>query len=52
MVLDDAQARALSGPAAIDGIGPSQGWEAYWKETDARRRSGCSWLGARTERVA
>jgi len=52
MVLEDAQARALTGPAAIDGIGPSESWEAYWKETDAKRRKGCSWLGARAQQVA
>ena len=52
MVLDDEQARALTGPAAIDGIGPSQGWEGYWKETDAKRRAGCAWLGRRAEQAA
>jgi len=52
MVLDETQARALTGPAAIDGIGPREGWEAYWKETDARRRRDCPWLGARAERAA
>jgi phenylpropionate dioxygenase-like ring-hydroxylating dioxygenase large terminal subunit len=52
MVLDETQARALTGPAAIDGIGPREGWEAYWKETDAGRRRDCPWLGARAERAA
>jgi len=52
MVLDDAQARALTGPAAIDGIGPSDDWEAHWKETDARRRKRCPWLGAAAEQAA
>jgi len=52
MVLDDAQARTLSGPAAIDGIGPGGDWEAYWQETDARRRASCPWLGAAAERAA
>ncbi|KPK04520.1 MAG: dioxygenase [Betaproteobacteria bacterium SG8_39] len=52
MVLDDAQARAMTGPAAIDGIGPGDAWEAYWKETDARRRQACSWLGASAEQTA
>jgi len=52
MVLDETQAQALTGPAAIDGIGPRASWEAYWKETDARRRRECPWLGARAERAA
>jgi phthalate 4,5-dioxygenase oxygenase subunit len=52
MVLDDAQARALTGPGAIDGIGPGADWEAYWKETDALRRKGCPWLGAAAEQAA
>jgi len=52
MVLDPKSAPSLTGPAAIDGIGPSEGWEAYWKETDARRRASCPWLGARAERAA
>ena len=43
MVVDDAQARALTGPPAIDGIGPSARVEEYWKETDAARRSKAAW---------
>ncbi len=52
MVLDESQARALTGPAAIDGIGPSEGWETYWKDADAKRRRTCPWLGAGQERAA
>lgn len=52
MVVDESQASALTGPAAIDGIGPSEGWERYWKETDAKRREACPWLGAGQERAA
>jgi phenylpropionate dioxygenase-like ring-hydroxylating dioxygenase large terminal subunit len=52
MVLDESQARALTGPAAIDGIGPSEGWETYWRDTDAKRRQACAWLGANEERAA
>jgi nitrite reductase/ring-hydroxylating ferredoxin subunit len=43
MVVDDAQARALTGPPAIDGIGPSARMEEYWKETDATRRKKAAW---------
>jgi nitrite reductase/ring-hydroxylating ferredoxin subunit len=43
MVVDDAQARALTGPPAIDGIGPTGRMEEYWKETDATRRRKAAW---------
>ena len=36
-----------TGPITVDGMGPTEGWESYWKEFDARRRSGSSWA-ART----
>jgi hypothetical protein len=40
MWLDPARAAAIRGPIAIDGMGPTEGWESYWKDVDARRRSG------------
>jgi phenylpropionate dioxygenase-like ring-hydroxylating dioxygenase large terminal subunit len=43
MMLDGAAAARLTGPAAIDGIGPSEDWQAYWRATDARRREASSW---------
>ena len=43
MWLDPARAAAIRGPIAIDGMGPTEGWESYWKDVDARRRSGSSW---------
>jgi phenylpropionate dioxygenase-like ring-hydroxylating dioxygenase large terminal subunit len=43
MMLDAAQAAALTGPAAIDGIGPTGRMEEYWKDADARRRQQCAW---------
>ena len=43
MVLDDAAAAALTGPAAIDGVGPTLGWQDYWQAADARRRKASSW---------
>ena len=52
MVLDEPQARALSGPAAIDGIGPSESWESYWKDAEVKRRQACPWLGTNKERAA
>jgi phthalate 4,5-dioxygenase oxygenase subunit len=47
MVLDAAAAAAMTGPAAIDGIGPSDGWQAYWQKTDAKRRLASSWGNGR-----
>ena len=43
MCLDPARAASIRGPIAIDGMGPTEGWESYWKDVDARRRSGSSW---------
>jgi phthalate 4,5-dioxygenase oxygenase subunit len=46
MRLDAAAAAAMTGPAAIDGIGPSADWQSYWRKTDARRRQASSWGSA------
>jgi hypothetical protein len=43
MVLDAAAAARITGPAAIDGIGPSDDWQGYWRATDARRRQASGW---------
>jgi phenylpropionate dioxygenase-like ring-hydroxylating dioxygenase large terminal subunit len=43
MMLDAAQAAALTGPAAIDGIGPTGRWDDYWKESDEARRRRAPW---------
>jgi phthalate 4,5-dioxygenase len=43
MALDAAQAAQITGPAAIDGIGPTEDWQAYWQKTDAARRNASSW---------
>ena len=48
MVLDAAQAARITGPAAIDGIGPTEGWQAYWQKTDAARRGASSWAKYRS----
>jgi len=47
MVLDEPAAEKLTGPAAIDGIGPTDGWQAYWRATDATRRKASSWANGR-----
>jgi phthalate 4,5-dioxygenase len=43
MVLEGERADALTGPPAIDGIGPSGRWDEYWKELDAERRRNSAW---------
>jgi phthalate 4,5-dioxygenase oxygenase subunit len=49
MLLDEAEARRMRGPAAIDGIGPSEAWQSYWREADRRRRRNSSWAADRPE---
>ncbi|WP_018262218.1 aromatic ring-hydroxylating dioxygenase subunit alpha [Methylobacterium sp. WSM2598] len=46
MVLDGRHAKSIQGPATMDGIGPSKGWETYWMEVDVRRRRGAPWMPA------
>ncbi len=43
MVLDEAQATSVTGPAAIDGIGPTDDWQGYWQKTEAVKRKTASW---------
>ena len=43
MMLDAAAASALTGPAAIDGVGPTSRWDDYCKESDAARRLRAPW---------
>lgn len=45
MVLAPAEAASIRGPATLDGIGPSVGWERYWSEADAARRKAAGWAG-------
>jgi hypothetical protein len=47
MVLDPVSAASMTGPAAIDGIGPSDGWQAYWRKTDQTRREASTWANGR-----
>ncbi|HSI61068.1 MAG TPA: aromatic ring-hydroxylating dioxygenase subunit alpha [Ideonella sp.] len=46
MLLDPAQAEALTGPASIDGIGQGD-TEAYWQGADRERRLKSDWAAAR-----
>ena len=43
MVLDQQKAVALKGPVTVDGIGPADRMDEYWKECDAERRRRSAW---------
>ena len=43
MMIDAGQAAHLTGPASIDGIGPADGCDEYWKESDVTRRRNAPW---------
>ena len=43
MILDENTAPGMTGPETIDGIGPAKGWDDYWKQSVARRRSAAAW---------
>ena len=46
MVLTQDEAKALRGPATLDGIGPTADWQRYWQEADRKRRTGASWAAS------
>ena len=43
MELDAEAAARINGPATVDGIGPADDWQRYWRDVDERRRSGATW---------
>lgn len=43
MMLDPAQASALTGPPAVDGIGATGKWDEYYQQADAARRKRAPW---------
>ena len=47
MVLDAQSAPNITGPAAIDGIGPTDDWRGYWQQTDLSKRKAASWANRR-----
>ncbi len=49
MVLDPRAAASITGPAAIDGIGPSDDWQGYWRKSESSKRESASWTNG-TER--
>jgi hypothetical protein len=52
MFLDAAHARSIQGPATMDGIGPTRGWEIYWMEVDVKRRRGAPWAAPVPQEIA
>lgn len=42
MVLDREMAIRMTGPLAIDGVGPAQDWQGYWRAAEQKRRQN-SW---------
>jgi phenylpropionate dioxygenase-like ring-hydroxylating dioxygenase large terminal subunit len=43
MMIDEEQAAHLTGPASIDGIGPANEWDEYWRACDLKRRRAAPW---------
>jgi hypothetical protein len=43
MVFDAATAKRVTGPATIDGVSPSEGWDQYWQDAYRKRRAGAVW---------
>jgi len=46
MVLDAAQAQALSGPDTMDCIAPADDWQNFWQQAAQRKRQGAQWLAS------
>jgi phenylpropionate dioxygenase-like ring-hydroxylating dioxygenase large terminal subunit len=46
MVLDKTSAARITGPASVDGIGPTDDWQGYWQKSELDKRKGASWLNA------
>ena len=40
MVLDAQAAQAITGPAAVDGIGPADDWQGYWQHDRSEQAQG------------
>jgi hypothetical protein len=43
MVFDAEQAKRITGPATIDGVGPADGWDQYWQDAYRKRRAAAVW---------
>jgi hypothetical protein len=52
MFLDAAHAKSIQGPATMDGIGPTRGWETFWMEVDVKRRRSAPWAAPVPQEIA
>ena len=52
LFLDEAHAKSIQGPATMDGIGPTLGWETFWMEVDVKRRRGAPWAAPVPKEIA
>ena len=43
LVVDHKDAASITGPLAIDGIGPADDWKGYYQRSEAERRQAMSW---------
>ncbi|WP_458096615.1 Rieske 2Fe-2S domain-containing protein [Roseomonas sp. WA12] len=43
LAIGPSEAATLTGPATIDGMAPTEGWEAHWRAAVARRRAAAPW---------
>jgi len=50
--LTDGQAAAITGPATIDGIGPTATIDDYWRVADQRRRDAAPWVDPQAAALA
>jgi nitrite reductase/ring-hydroxylating ferredoxin subunit len=44
MQLDADAAARITGPATMDGVGPSDSWDDYWRSAVERRRAAAPWV--------
>jgi phenylpropionate dioxygenase-like ring-hydroxylating dioxygenase large terminal subunit len=47
MVFDAGAAAKIVGPPAVDGIGPAEDWQGYWRNVEAGKRQSASWINGR-----
>ena len=38
-----SEAANVTGPPAIDGVGPTSDWQGYWQRTEQAKREAMSW---------
>jgi phthalate 4,5-dioxygenase oxygenase subunit len=43
-IVSEKNASSISGPAALDAVGPTKKYETIWLEEDIKRRAECPWL--------